>query len=152
MIRAVDVAWAAGFLEGEGTFCNAGSPRVDCGQAQREPLERLVALFGGSLTLRKKTNGFGSKPIWIWRLYANEAVQVMMTLYVLMSPKRKAEIEAALTRWRDGRMMKVKGTGRCGYGHPLEGDNVFTVNGYVKCRTCHNDRKRERRARLKASA
>lgn len=51
-ISLVQLGWAAGFLEGEGSFTNGGSPCVSAGQVQREPLERLSALFGGRISQR----------------------------------------------------------------------------------------------------
>jgi hypothetical protein len=51
-----DWAWAAGFLEGEGSFVDSGtSPRVYAPQKDPEALERLLALFGGSV--RQQVNG-----------------------------------------------------------------------------------------------
>lgn len=148
MRSSIDLAWAAGFLEGEGSFGNSGCPAVTAAQVQKEPIDRLTALFGGSVKLRT-TKGFSTKPIWVWRVNTHRSVEVMMTLYVLMSPKRKGEIERALTLWKTSRLMKRRGSGLCGRGHLLSGYNAFRVNGYIKCRTCKNDVRREWRARRK---
>ena len=146
-----DLAWAAGFLEGEGSFGNYGSPTVTAAQVQREPLDRLFRLWGGAISQRK-TLGFSNKPIWVWKIWAHRAAEVMMTLYVLMSPKRQREIEKSIARWKLSRLMKRRGTGYCGRGHPLEGKNIFMANGYVKCRECRSLNKRERRKRLRAGS
>lgn len=143
-----DLAWAAGFLEGEGCFSNYGSPIVTAAQVQREPLDRLSFMFGGNITYRK-INGAAGRSIWTWRTHAYRAAEIMMTLYVPMSPKRKGEIEYALTRWRASRLMKRSGTGLCARGHPLDGYNAVKVNGYIRCRECRNFLKRHHRAALK---
>ena len=146
-----DLAWCAGFLEGEGSFLNYGTPIVTAAQVQREPLDRLSLLFGGNITYRK-INGHAGRPIWTWRVHSYRAAEVMMTLYVLMSPKRKAQIEFSIGRWKSSRLMKRSGTGRCGRGHPLNEGNTFIANGYIKCRECRSLNKRERRKRLRADS
>lgn len=51
MASLVDIGWTAGFLEGEGCFGSTklGNPTVRGTQNEREPLERLQALYGGSI-------------------------------------------------------------------------------------------------------
>src|SRR5262249_16159364 len=48
-----DLRWAAGFLEGEGSFSCRSSLQVCATQVQTWPLERLRDLFGGAIS----TNG-----------------------------------------------------------------------------------------------
>lgn len=149
MIRTIDVAWAAGFLEGEGSFGYSGTARVSAAQVQKEPIDRLVSLFGGRTYLRE-TRGFSTLPIWVWQLDARKSIQVMMTLYALMSPKRRDEIERALAKWKLARRMRIPGTGTCAHGHEMAGYNVITVNGYTRCRECMKIGKRRRRLALAA--
>lgn len=93
-----DLEWGAGFLEGEACFY--GHPRrpsehVDVAQVNREPLDRLLALFGGTIRLHRA----GSekwKDTWLWRVSGARARGVMMTLYSLLSRHRKSQIRAAL--------------------------------------------------------
>jgi hypothetical protein len=89
-----DLAWAAGFLEGEGTFHHTkNSQVVKAPQKQREPLEKLQAIFGGSIRLLR----FGDNPnIFLWSVSGTRARGVMTTLFVFMSPARKEQIRAAL--------------------------------------------------------
>jgi hypothetical protein len=48
MIRVIDVAWAAGFLEGEGHFSHQRAmPFIKAVQVEWGPIEKLSALFGG---------------------------------------------------------------------------------------------------------
>lgn len=82
-----DLAWAAGFLDGEGHF-----DRQTCSGAQKHPelLERLVRLFGGRVH-QNRGNG-----IHHWRVCGPRARGVMLTLYPFFSAKRKGEVLRAL--------------------------------------------------------
>lgn len=134
-ISTLEISWAAGFLEGEGSFYNFGSPQVTAAQVQREPIQKLVRLFGGH-SFQRKTKGFSEQPIWVWKLGSHRSVEVMMTLYVLMSPKRQLEIAEALRVWKTARLMKRPGSAHCARGHALAGDNIRISNGYRRCRQC----------------
>ena len=86
-----DLGWAAGFLEGEGSFAKNGrSSRTEASQVQREPLERLVRYFGGMIIDQPKYHQHR------WCTYGARSRGVMMTLYSLMSPRRQQQIRAAL--------------------------------------------------------
>lgn len=97
-----DLYWAAGFLEGEGTF-HVGNPRDTSGRVsacQKEPdtLYQLQRLFGGTVVYRSRTTtAFGVSSIYEWRLYGPRAFGVMQTLYSLMSPRRRGQIKAVIT-------------------------------------------------------
>ena len=94
-----DLEWAAGFLEGEGNFRGVdkgeGTARVRCSQCNREPMDRIVALFGGSLTFLKRRSP-ERQDVWSWQLSGARARGVMLTLYSLMSQKRKEQIAGSL--------------------------------------------------------
>lgn len=86
-----DLAWAAGFMEGEASFSKG---RIHVNQVNREPLHRLLAIFGGSFT---KTRQRGNcKPISEWRASGARARGIAMTLYPFMSERRRGQIRAGL--------------------------------------------------------
>lgn len=90
--------WAAGFLEGEGCFAGANRcVRVSAVQVNKEPLNKLLALFGGALSLRqpKPTRHYINKPIWSWYISGSRARGVALTLYLLLSEKRQGQIRRA---------------------------------------------------------
>ena len=99
-----DLEWAAGFLDGEGCFRRhrsashwQGTEQVTAQQNAPELLERLQSLFGGKVGKTKSTSPNGTKrEIWQWHIYGARARGVMMTLYLLMSEKRKVETKQAL--------------------------------------------------------
>lgn len=92
-----DIAWAAGFLEGEGSFVGkhgGQSMVVSAVQVNKEPAQRMVDLFGGSLIQFYKKPP--DKPIWRWTVAGARARGVAMTMYPLMSAKRQEQIRYAL--------------------------------------------------------
>jgi hypothetical protein len=103
-----DIAWAAGFMEGEGCFTHTGgrtaygSERVQASQVNMEPLERLQALFGGRLIERRNNpRGFGGRGagvINVWQVNGSRARGVMLTLFPLMSERRRGQILVSLHR------------------------------------------------------
>ena len=107
-----DLYWAAGFLDGEGSFGLTGGStasrgeRVTASQGSRELLDRLSALFGGRVFsqvfanksfIGTKYESLTTKPIWRWEVTGQLARGVMMTLYTLMSQHRRSQIKDALT-------------------------------------------------------
>lgn len=103
-----DLHWAAGFLEGEGSFSGCmvrhrngerrtNDSRVFASQLRRDPLEKLAVLFGGPLYFRQNPgNPLSNKGIWTWSLHGSMARGVMMTLYLLLSQYRRSQIKLAL--------------------------------------------------------
>lgn len=103
MVSMTDLHWAAGFLDGEGSFCVSSRKKshqvsVQATQRTRPSLEKLQRLFGGNIyTVPHK--GFTGGTMYLWMLYGG-AAGVMMTLYSIMSPFRQGQIMKALTLWK----------------------------------------------------
>ena len=105
-ITTEELYWAAGFLEGEGSFCSVRGRRpggrlraswdvkMDAGQNDLEPLKRLQSTLGGQVY--PKTKSCVAK----WHLNGRAAIGVMMTLWTLMSARRRAQIEETIARWK----------------------------------------------------
>lgn len=95
---SIDLAWAAGFIDGEGNFSvtrqtkNGGGQRMMAAQKDPELLYRLQEIFGGSVNRYKVPNSY----IHYWYVTGTRARGVMLTLYKFMSAKRRAEILKAL--------------------------------------------------------
>lgn len=159
MIDTRELYWAAGFLEGEGSFTRgirSRSVAVEASQVQLVPLERLRTLFGGYLNLRNRSGKRRRQPFYVWLLRSRKAVGLMMTLYALMSPRRKQQILHALSWWRSCGVAP-QSRQKCPQGHPLDGI-VQRTTGRRKgragryCKTCNRERTRllatDHRARL----
>ena len=91
-----DLNWAAGFLEGEGSFqFQKGSGEVNASQSEEYmPLLKLQQLFGG--TVGDPIIYKSYKPKRRWWITGPRARGVMMTLYSLLSPRRKIQIDIVL--------------------------------------------------------
>lgn len=109
MLSPRDLGWVAGFLEGEGSFLDGGRARlrVQATQVEEAPIQRLIALLGGKAWLCRTRHG--AQPIWAWTLRGAAAAGLMMTLWVLMSPRRRDQIETALASWKCRRVWNPKG-------------------------------------------
>lgn len=152
-----DIYWAAGFLEGEGHFrMNKGSFTCSASQVQREPLDRLHDMFGGRMYRREGKVLPKAQTSYIWLLCGVRGVGLAMTLYSIMSPRRKDQIWVGLMDWRSRRGGKwSKNMPRCVRGHERFGEaadvRIVTIvrNGreYIsrQCRACHREWRREDR-------
>lgn len=104
-----DLEWAAGFLEGEGTFNasidNRGKSaitgkhyinyKVVVTQVNDEPIYRLRNLFGGTVSLRERYDG---QDQFLWTTSGARARGIMMTLFPLMSRVKQEQIIRSLTK------------------------------------------------------
>ena len=109
---ARDLEWAAGFLEGEGSF-TMGKPgqrigqRVMAVQVNPEPLLRLQRLFGGGFSpIRRQRSE--QQEAFAWRVCGARARGVMMTLYLLLSQRRREQIRVALSGMVEGRPKRAQ--------------------------------------------
>jgi len=93
---ARDLEWAAGFLEGEGSFQHVHrSEVVSAGQVAKEPLTKLQDIFGGTLSWIERQQPHHNDQ-WRWKVSGARARGIMMTLYALLSSRRQEQIREAL--------------------------------------------------------
>lgn len=161
-VTGAEIGWIAGFLEGEGHFAfQHGSARIRVTQVQRQPLERLVVLVGGSIHDRPAASS-RNQPYSVWWCGGRLAIALMMSVYALMSPKRKSRIADCLGAWRSGPGQGWHRTlTHCKYGHPFT-ERYWRLGGKgqqicVYCRELYNRSRRhplspEQRRELAASA
>lgn len=95
-----DIAWAAGFLEGEGCFgakvrATGVYGSINAGQVNREPLERLQAMFGGSI--RPAANG----TIFVWAVAGELSRAAVRLVYPWLSRRRQAQVERSMPELRE---------------------------------------------------
>lgn len=161
-ISTHDIMWAAGFLEGEGSFTTSKkdngrwkTPRVTASQVQLWPLERMQTLFGGSIYPVVSTNP-QHKPQYHWQLNGSRAIPFMMTIYSLMSPGRKLQIECCLNVWKAFTRWKMAdGYKVCRNGHEMTLENTYTqIRGEWKgriCKTCRREYDKLKMRRYRAA-
>lgn len=100
--RVRDLAWAAGFLEGEGSFYQSGGAKrrhrgtayVVAYQVNKQPVQRLLSVLGGALHQRQARGK--AQPVWVWRASGSRARGIIMTLFAFMSDKRQTQMRDAL--------------------------------------------------------
>lgn len=94
-IRLTEVAWAAGFLDGEGCFYLSkhrdGAPEtrtvtLKATQVRTEPLDRLQRLFGG-VVIERKTRTSTGKRAFDWQIKTAQAKPVLEEVLPHLSVK-----------------------------------------------------------------
>lgn len=89
----IDIAWAAGIYEGEGSVAFYG--RKEPGRSriivvQKDPwiLYRLQSLFGGSVD-----GPYKSRNVQMWRITGPRAAGFAMTIFSFLSPRRRQQLK-----------------------------------------------------------
>jgi hypothetical protein len=140
------LCWAAGFIEGEGSvYFDKRVVTLRVPQTQREPLDRLVGILGGSIYFRARAKPH-HKDQHVFRLNGRYAVGAVMTLYVLMSPGRQEQIRRALAAWR---VAPSKKRPACQRGHLYVVGSFYVypvktrrgIGEHRMCKQCAADRR-----------
>ena len=101
----LDIAWAAGIFEGEGTCRRShgvkdpyGSMAITVGQKERWILDKLRDLFGGrvSISKAKPNSNIPSGPQHIWYVGGSRGRGFILTIFTFLSPRRRAQARRAL--------------------------------------------------------
>lgn len=142
-----DLAWAAGFLDGEGHFgvvrrAKYGHARIFimASQTDPRPLLRLAAALGGIVRGPEKRKE-GHKPVWRWDIQRiAETRRQVMRLYPYLSPPKQEQIRKALRskiEYDGSRPVRVyKRKARCIHGHEFTPENTYTHRNGRQCKTC----------------
>ena len=100
MVHTADLAWIAGFLEGEGSFIGSlsnGLITVCAVQVNPEPLRKLSSIVGGHLYWYVNNHGRG---YWRWTLNGSYAVGLAFTLYPWLSRRRRQQARTMIAKWK----------------------------------------------------
>jgi hypothetical protein len=130
-----ELAWAAGFFDGEGCFCYSEAARyvsVSIGQTSIEPLEQFRAAVGvGKINgpyMHKHPKRLGKKPQWVYQAYGLEKVQAIAgMLWFKLGRAKRDDAKRVLAR-----------AVVCSRGHPKK-------PGHKGCGVCQADYWRRRR-------
>jgi|SRR3972149_2124538 len=105
--RLIDLIWAAGFWEGEGSCgvykTNKTFKRLVMSvvQVDEEPIKKFKSLFGGSSTITVRD---GFKDIYKWELAGTNAYIILKTFRPYIISKYKQEqIDSTLLSWDEYR-------------------------------------------------
>lgn len=135
-----ELYWAAGFIEGEGSFKfqKPSGLQITAVQVQEQPLLRLQAVLGGTITGPHSPRDPKHASQYHWQASSVRAAGMMMTLFSLLSPRRKAQVREALAGWKTTAIHN-KYKVNCKNGHPLnEGKQLHEANGKTRrrCTAC----------------
>ena len=90
-ISVKEIAWVAGILEGEGTFClNNDSPRLAVAMTDLDVVERFGHIVDKSKIISSHSesgpskDGFERKTRYTFTVIGDLSIQWMMTVYPLM--------------------------------------------------------------------
>lgn len=167
MPTTTDIAWAAGFLEGEGCFAyyrdahnerrTSGTLFVGACQCNREPLDKLADFFGGPVRLVRSAKGV-KRPVWDWRIGGKAAEEAMVAVVPYMSERRRQQIADALVPWMQRRIDRalrdITKLTECVNGHPWDlGKWSMRRSGKnTGARICHLCLYEQRRKKKEATA
>jgi hypothetical protein len=104
-LSTLQIGWIAGILEGEGSFGltnNKTTPCIWLGMTDKDTVEKLRDLIDPSqdISISEDNRKDTYKPVYRLTLNNKRAVGWMMTIYSLMSERRKAKIRECLTAWK----------------------------------------------------
>lgn len=97
-----DIYWLAGLLEGEGCFTY--DKNTSKTQIQLSMMDSDTVLKAAKIMNNRNVHTYfrdGVKDVYRFNVYANLAIQWMMTLYPLMGERRRKKIEEILSRWKN---------------------------------------------------
>lgn len=120
-----ELAWAAGFFDGEGSVWCRGDGTglgLEINQARPEPIERFLRIFPFGKIYIKKTrlNDRAKLPQWVFRVGRHENVQqVVVSLWPWLTAQKKEQATKALTTWNHRpKQRAVHGLGIHLYDYP----------------------------------
>jgi len=113
MTSLSDIYWVAGYLEGEGYFgygkanghrSKSLTFKISVGSTDRDVVEKASRILSGIVRLHSNgngiRNGYAKKQVYDFTIHGSKAIQWMMTIYPLMSIRRKARIKETILAWK----------------------------------------------------
>ncbi len=169
MRKREELAWAAGFFDGEGSFHAHASKRhaaatgyqreywsvqASVGNTDKELLDRFYAYVGVGRIKGPYIEQRGNRlPVYRWSASGHMAVQFLgAMLWPWLGTYKRERWEASLRAYRIHRQPTAvelkRSQEECVNGHPLVGPNVrIDTRGFRVCKTCARDNARASYAR-----
>ena len=87
-----EVAWAAGFFEGEGTITSSGGRLVArLNNTDSEPVYQFAKIVGFGEVYGPYQYGERRKPFWVWHSEEYDALEVIQLLWPWLSARRHGQ-------------------------------------------------------------
>ena len=100
----LDVAWVAGFFEGEGNMLvptqKNRTARCDITQKDRWVLEKVQNLFGGQIVSHYNKQ-YPATTYYRWQCFGPNARAFLSLIYPFLSPRRQEKIDRVLAGRQD---------------------------------------------------
>lgn len=147
MNSETELAWAAGFFDGEGCTVCANTDRgcrslqVAVGQVNRDNLRRFHAAIGGLGHLGPPRQHRPGRPISRVAIYGSEARLALSRIWPYLGQEKQNQALSALMKYA---FRPVRVPGRvCRRGHPTSAETVYTNPSRGReCRVCRDMRRR----------
>jgi hypothetical protein len=143
-----EIAWAAGFFEGEGYITYSRHalkggerryPSLGLNNTDREALDRFHRIVGVGSIADRYSAGYPKaaahhKDAWIWRTTTRaDAERVYRLLEPWLSSRRHEQAAAAFDELGD---LRARPKEACPYGHAYTPENTYQWGKHRWCRTC----------------
>jgi hypothetical protein len=143
--RQLELAWAAGFFDGEGCTHLSKYTRngvkhayvsITIAQVERANLERWQKAVGVGSIGNARHHGGNTKPFYVLTVSSYHAKKALDAMWPYLGDAKKRQAEEAIRTGEIGRGPVLE-RGVCVHGHPLTPDNVYRrPDGRPKCKTC----------------
>lgn len=104
MIKIQDIHYVAALFEGEGHFGFYKCPTMQIAMTDHEPLYKIRSIMNPNVNIRKvlkKSYNIKCKDQYIFHMSGQIAIEWMMTIYLLMCPRRQEQIRKTIQQWKD---------------------------------------------------
>jgi hypothetical protein len=128
------IYWLAGILDGEGCFRFNGTPHIQLLMTDLDIVERVRSITGTISQIYSRDRSDNLKRQYHLHINGKKAIEWMMTLYPIMSVRRKEKIREVISQWKD--MRNRISDDFCSKGHKLVRGNVVIDGGTIRCRIC----------------
>ena len=110
MITTNQIYWIAGLLEGEGCFglsYDNKYPNIKVGMVDLDTIEKARDIMCKSAKIIHEKRKQEWKDYFKFGIHGTKAIEWMMTLYPLMSNRRKNKIKQCLVGWKSQKMDRL---------------------------------------------
>lgn len=98
------IHYVAGLLEGEGSFGFYDCPVLQLNMTDLDVVEKIRNIISSKSIVRvnsKKNESKGHKIQYVLHISGSNAIEWMLTLYPLMSIRRKEKIKEVVQKWKE---------------------------------------------------
>ena len=151
-----EIAWLAGWLEGEGTFYFTDYMRkrttpklvIQVFSTDRDVIEKAAKLVDGhiyNVVPRQHPDGWNSAPGWRLSLERKPAYDLMKQILPFMGIRRSEQIRKAMESWENRRNKPIEKFCACGCGRKVfGGPRVLYARGNKDGGACAQNAYRQR--------